>query len=171
MTTQSMPTEPAPVRSVQPKPVEGLPSPVQFPNADVIIFDGNCRFCHATVRQLRRMDGRHRLAFLSLHDPYVAATYPDLSHAQLMDKMHLIDARGHRYAGVGAIRYLTRRLPKLWLLAPLMHVPGSLRFWQWGYAWIARNRYRIASRRDPEPCKDGACELHYGPPSDNRTVE
>ena len=46
-----------------------LPTPEQRPAADVVIYDGQCRFCTAQAQRLARLDRGERLAYLSLHDP------------------------------------------------------------------------------------------------------
>jgi predicted DCC family thiol-disulfide oxidoreductase YuxK len=135
-----------------------LPTPDERPAADVVIYDGHCRFCQANVRLFHRLDGRQRLAFLSLHDPEVYRRFPDLTHEQLMKEMVIIDRHGGRHSGAASIRYLSRRLPLLWPLAPLLHIPLSMPLWRWLYRFIARNRYRIAGKRTQ--CDDNACSLH-----------
>jgi predicted DCC family thiol-disulfide oxidoreductase YuxK len=110
--------------------------------ADVVIYDGDCPFCRAQVARLARWDGGGRLAFASLHDPWVRDRFPDLSREQLMQQMYVVTRDGRRYAGAEGVRYLTRRLPRLWLLAPLLHIPFSLPIWQWIYRRIARRRYQ-----------------------------
>ena len=57
-----------------------LPTPQELPDADVVIFDGNCAFCTKQITNLFRWDGKGRLAFVSLHDPLVKQNYRDLSH-------------------------------------------------------------------------------------------
>lgn len=136
-----------------------LPSPHERPEADVIIFDGQCQFCRTQVQRLAQWDRKGRLSFLSLHAPDVAQRWPDLTHQQLMEQMYLIDQRGNRYGGAMALRYLTRQLPRLWPLLPLMHIPGSLRFWQMLYRWVARQRYRLSGARSCD--EDGTCQIHF----------
>src|SRR5262245_26003398 len=134
-----------------------LPTPQERPAADVVIYDGNCRICTAQVRKLDWWDCQGKLAYLSLHDPEVARTYPDLTHEMLMEQMYVVDQQGRRHGGAAAIRYLTRRLRRLWWLAPLLHIPGSLPVWQWLYAQVARRRYRFGMA---QKCDDEACQLH-----------
>lgn len=133
-----------------------LPSPAELPQADVVIFDGQCRFCRASVARLHRLDGRDRLAFISLHDPEVARRYPDLSHDELMQNMYVVDRRGKRYYGAAALRYLSRRLPRMWWAAPALHVPLSLPVWQYLYQHVARRRYLFGR---VQSCDGGACQL------------
>ena len=133
-----------------------LPSLEGRPDADVVLYDGNCPFCRRQVARLDRWDTGGRLAFLSLHDPRVPDLYPGLSHEQLMTQMYVINRAGYRYGGAAAFRYLTRRLPWLWPLAPLLHVPFSLPVWQLLYRQIAQRRYALPGER----CSSGSCHIH-----------
>lgn len=135
---------------------EKLPSPEQFPTADVVIYDGNCQFCRRQVERLHRWDGKNRLAFLSLHDPAVSRYVPNVTHDQLMQQMYLVDQRGRRFAGTNALRYLSRRLPPLWILAPLLHIPFSLALWQCLYRQVAKWRYQL----NKASCDEGTCRVH-----------
>lgn len=136
-----------------------LPSPLDFPGRDVVIFDGQCKFCRKQVERLRWFDGGSRLSFVSLHDPWVAETYPDLTHERLMEELVLVTTDGRRFGGAAAFRYLTRRLPRLWWMAPIMHIPLSLPVWSWCYRFISRQRYRWG-RLDQE-CDGGTCKVHF----------
>jgi predicted DCC family thiol-disulfide oxidoreductase YuxK len=127
----------------------------------VVLFDGQCNFCRSQIDILRRLDGKHRLDFVSLHDPTVTERFPDLSFEQLMDQMWIVSPEGDRFGGAYAVRYLTRKLPILWPIAPLMFIPGSMKLWQFLYKQIAKHRYRIAGRN----CGNtGTCSLHYPSP-------
>ncbi len=134
-----------------------LPTPAERPDADVVIYDGNCRICTAQVHKLPWWDRQNRLAYLSLHDAEVARRWPDLSHDRMMQEMVIVDRDGKRHWGPEAIRYLTRRLRRLWWASPFLHVPGSMLVWRPLYRWIARNRYRLSGTA----CDEGeTCSLH-----------
>lgn len=135
-----------------------LPTIVERPSADVVIYDGHCRFCTQQVRKLARWDFRRQLAFISLHDEGIRLRYPDLTHEQLMEQMYVVTHTGERYAGAAAFRYLTRRLPPLWILAPFLHLPFSLRLWQWAYRQVAKRRYQLLKT---DACEGGVCEIHF----------
>jgi len=135
-----------------------LPSPTDRPEADILLFDGHCRFCHAAVRRLRRLDTRGRIAYLSLHEPEVAERWPDLSHEALLKDMYLIDRGGGKHRGAEAYRYMSTRLPWLWPLAPLLHIPGSMPLWQFLYQQVAKRRYLLFGKS--QSCNDGACSIH-----------
>jgi predicted DCC family thiol-disulfide oxidoreductase YuxK len=121
-----------------------------------VIYDGHCRICTAQIERIARWDTRGELAFLSLHDEEVYRRYPDLKHDDLMQQMVVVDPSGRRHWGAAALRQLSRRIPRLWWLVPLLHLPGTLPLWQWGYNQIARNRYRFNRHQ----CDDGTCSLH-----------
>ena len=133
-----------------------LPSPAERPDADVVLYDGHCGICTAGVKRLLWWDCQKRLAYLSIHDPEVQRRWPDLSHDRLMQEMAIVDRDGNRYWGPEALRYLTRRLRRLWWAAPLAYFPGSMLLWRPLYRLVARNRYRFSAKN----CDNGACSLH-----------
>jgi predicted DCC family thiol-disulfide oxidoreductase YuxK len=137
-----------------------LPSPQDRPEGAVVLYDGECRMCTTQVRRLGWFDTRGHLAYLSLHDPEVARRYPDLSHEELMRAMVIVSPDGKRHVGADAFRYLSRKLPRLWWLAPLLHIPGSLGIWQWLYRQVANRRYLFGKM---ENCTDEACQIHLRP--------
>lgn len=135
-----------------------LPDPDTLTDSDVVIYDGECNFCRSQVRNLERLDwGGRRLAFLSLHDPRVGERYPDLTKAQLMEQMYVVDQSGNRHGGADAVRYLSRRLPTLWVAAPILHLPGTAGLWRWLYRQVAKRRYKLAGKT----CENDACGVHF----------
>ena len=142
--------------------VPTLPTPLDLPQADVVIFDGKCVFCRKSVNQLERWVRKDQLCYVSLHDPWVAENVPELSFDELMDRVWLVSrSDGSRHGGAEMVRYLSTRSWKLYLAAPLMHFPGSMPLWQWMYQIVARRRYKIANK-DGEPCdEDGTCRVHF----------
>jgi len=141
-----------------PAVLDALPTPAERPSSDIVIYDGHCKFCQRQVRRVNWFDCQQRLSYLSLHDPEVARRWPDLTHEQLMKEMYVIDAHGNRHAGADSLRYLSRRLRRLWWVMPLLHIPGTMGLWRWLYRLVAERRYRIAGRIDD--CTDGSCSLH-----------
>ena len=91
-----------------------------------MIYDGDCGICTAQVSKLPWWDCQGKLAYLSLHDPEVQQRFPDLPHDRMMQEMVIVDRHGNRHWGPAAIRYLTRRLRRLWWAAPVLYFPGSM---------------------------------------------
>lgn len=136
-----------------------LPTLLDRPHGHVLIYDGHCKFCIGQVSRIARLDMTKSVTFLSLHDPLVGERYPDLTHEQLMEQMVVVDAKtGKRHAGAAAFRFLTRKLPLLWPIAPCLHIPFTLPLWQWGYRQVAKRRYRWG--KITESCEEDACQIH-----------
>jgi predicted DCC family thiol-disulfide oxidoreductase YuxK len=133
-----------------------MPDPDAQAHQAVVIYDGHCGFCQAQMARLQRLDRGRRLAYLSLHDPRVAARYPQLSVDDLMRQMYVIDAAGQAHGGADALRYLSRLLPSLWWAMPLFHVPGTRRLQQWCYQQVANRRYQLSGAQ----CESGTCRVH-----------
>jgi predicted DCC family thiol-disulfide oxidoreductase YuxK len=136
---------------------EAIPSPDERPGADVIIYDGQCPLCLAMVTRLTEWDRWRRLAYIPLQNPMVTQRWPRLDREQLMKEVYLISSQGHIYRGAEVLRVLTRRIPRLWPLVPLVHLPGTLPFWQWLYHAISRRRYLFGPR---SACAPGTCHWH-----------
>lgn len=139
-------------------PIDALPRMEDLPGADVVIFDGHCNFCRRQVQRLNWFAGGS-VAFLSLHDSRVTELCPHLSHGDLMQRMYVVTSDKRTFGGAAAVKYLSRRLPRLWFAAPLLHIPFTLPIWNTLYDWVARARYSIAGRA--EDCESGACDVHF----------
>ena len=133
-----------------------LPTPADRPNADVVLYDGACGICTRQVARLPWWDSQGSLAYLSIHDPEIARRWPDLSRERLLEEMCIVDVHGERHWGPYALRYLTRRLRRLWWAAPLFHFPGFMWVGEPLYRFIARNRYRLSRTG----CDGDACDVH-----------
>lgn len=141
-----------------------LPDPDEYPGRDVLLFDGKCNACQLAARRMHQLDlGHPRLAFLSLHDERVGIRYPELTYDDLMAQMYVVDTSGTCHGGADAVRYLSRRLPLLWPLAPLLHIPGTANLWRRAYRLVARNRYWISRKffGTKEDCESGTCSVHF----------
>ena len=55
--------------------------------------------------------------------------------------------------GFFAFRWIAGRLPLLWIVWPVLWLPGMGKFGVWAYDTVARNRFLFGT------CGDGACEL------------
>lgn len=107
------------------------------------------------MARFRKLDWLGRLAYIDAHDANQALlAHPLIAGAPLLEEMHLLTPDGTRcYHGFAAFRWLAWKLPLLWLLAPLLYLPGIPGLGQRMYLWIARRRYRLV------PCRDGACDI------------
>lgn len=136
-------------------------SPADLPNADVVIYDGKCVFCRKSINWLEAWVNKDQLAYISLHDPWVAEHVPDLTYDQLMKQIWLVSREdGSLHGGAEAVRYLSTRSWKLWIAAPFLHIPLSMPLWQWMYQQVAKRRYLIAGK-DDDCDEDGTCKVHF----------
>ena len=116
-----------------------------------VLYDGDCRFCQASADWLRRLDARHRLAFDDARDPAVLARFPSADPEAALARLHVVPPGREPLAGFHAFRWLAGRLPALWVLWPLLWLPGAAWIGVRVYDRIARNRFALGS------CEDGAC--------------
>jgi predicted DCC family thiol-disulfide oxidoreductase YuxK len=94
------------------------------------------------VRWLNNLDALHRLECLNLHDPLarakIAVPLPDL-----LREMHVQTHDGKILIGFPAFRRMSRELPLLMPLYPLLWLPGMNRLGGSVYAWIAAHRQTL----------------------------
>ena len=92
----------------------------------LVLFDGFCPFCQASMRLLKAFDWLGNLEFRSLRDPdSIPATQPPLELSRLIEEMHVVTPHaGRTYHGFWAFRHIAWRLPALVLVAPILYIPG-----------------------------------------------
>jgi len=107
----------------------------------VVLFDGRCGFCKRSILTLSMMDWLKRLQFSSYHDPDNKKHYaPNLSLETLNKEMHVRLRDGSYRKGFFAFRAMTWHLPALWLIAPLLYIPGVAVIGSKAYTFIADHR-------------------------------
>lgn len=112
----------------------------------VLLFDGVCNLCNASVQFIIRHDpeGRVRFASLQSEAAHRLLARPCLE-GKLLDSVVLVEG-ARAYVRSEATLRTARHLAWPWsLLALLVVVPRPIR--DWGYDLIARHRYRWFGRR------------------------
>ncbi len=132
---------PAPDPNSQPRP-----QPSSQPNS-LILFDGLCSLCNASVQWIIARDPKALHRFASLQsEPARRALQRANAPATLPDSIILIDAQGLHTKSTAALR-IARRLGFPWSLAALALVlPRFLR--DPLYDFIAARRYSWFGKRD-----------------------
>lgn len=127
-----------------------------------VLYDGACAFCCKSIELLKKLDWLGKLEYVDVRDQATPILKTRMVvDAPLLEQMHVLTRDGqHLLGGYRAIRWLAWRLPALWLIAPLLYLPGMTYLGQRFYLWIARNRFKIV------PCAHGVCEI---PHDSNRT--
>ena len=146
---------------------EQNPSGGTTPATPLILFDGVCNLCNASVAFVMRHDRRKMFRFASLQSATgqrlltehgagedvrratstaASASHADDDGADAWQSMVLIDEDGLFRRSTAVLRVL-RRMGLPWSLASVFLVlPTSLR--DWAYTVIARRRYRWFGKRD-----------------------
>ena len=124
------------------------------PAKPVIIYDGECPFCRKQVTRFKDRDDQHAFEFVPRQAEGLEQRFPQILEGDFNTGMRLIETDGTLYAAADAVYQITRRLRGFRNLAWLYRVPVLKQICQLGYAWIAKNRYRLAKK-----CEDDACTI------------
>jgi predicted DCC family thiol-disulfide oxidoreductase YuxK len=133
-----------------------------------VLFDGYCPLCRRTVRLLLGLDLFERLSFVDLHaldlSRYGDEKRVTLDRAALDEAMHVVWNR-RAYRGFDGFRKIAGSLPLLWLLAPLLYIPGIPMLGRAVYRRVARSRMSMHA------CAGGACAIGPADPPEPQAVE
>ena len=149
------------------------PADLRSDEPPLILFDGVCNLCNASVRWIIEKDPRRIFRFASLQSAAGrAALAASGTTVPPLESVVLIDRTGAHTRSDAAIR-IARRLGLPWSAVALaLLVPRRLR--DAVYAWVAGNRYRWFGRREsclrPTPELAGLF-LDAGEPSEALRVQ
>lgn len=120
---------------------EGLPHPV-------VLFDGVCNLCSATVRWIVKHDASGRFRFASLQSEAARRLLVEapIGAQGRPDSMALVDRDGVHFRSDAAIRIAKGLGPPWSVLGLLAVVPRPIR--DATYNFVARNRYKWFGRQD-----------------------
>ena len=115
-----------------------------------VFFDGECRFCRAS---LRRFSGPFRKAGFQFvpYQEMTVGTHP-FTPEEFEREMKLRRGDGHWFGGADAWLEMCARVAWLRPLGWIGRLPGIHQCLHWGYRRIAANRH----------CLGGRCELPRG---------
>ncbi len=123
----------------------------------VLIYDGQCGFCLASVRRLRILDLFGWVDPVDFHtQPDLPKLHPALTPERCRSEMVLLESNGRLSGAFEAFARLCLRLPMLWWLAPFMHLPGVGWVGRRIYRWVAAHRYLL--HRNPA-CATNQCAV------------
>ncbi|QYK03239.1 DCC1-like thiol-disulfide oxidoreductase family protein [Shewanella psychrotolerans] len=116
--------------------------------SSLVIFDGVCNLCHGAVRFIIARDPKAVFQFVALQTPIAQALLAKASISPLAaqaDTVYLIKD-GEVFIKSEAAIEIAKSLTGYWpWLRVLRWLPLGLR--DWGYDFIARNRYRLFGQR------------------------
>jgi predicted DCC family thiol-disulfide oxidoreductase YuxK len=106
-----------------------------------IFYDSHCGLCLRSMFALQVLDHLKRLAYVDFRNEAERRTYaPDLRLEDLDAALHIRFADGRTLNGFDAFRALSWHLPTLWILAPLLYLPGVPPVGRKVYASVAERR-------------------------------
>lgn len=97
----------------------------------IVLTDGECRFCEATLGWVAKELEVKAIAYQSADLSFYGLSYQECSQA-----VHVL-CGGNTYVGANAIAYLLGRR-RNWLLAFIVRASGPLG--RFGYHWVAIHR-------------------------------
>jgi predicted DCC family thiol-disulfide oxidoreductase YuxK len=118
----------------------------------VIVYDGECRFCQWSIRRIQKLDKRDQFEYLPRQTDGVAVRFPRLEESDFNTGLRFVStvsesaestAPGDEsiYVGSDAIYEIYRRMPPLHLITWFYRVPVFSTFFRACYGVIARNRH------------------------------
>ena len=113
----------------------------------LLLFDGVCNLCNASVDLVMRNDSKRRFRFASLQSDVGQRILRDQGFSQTEFESVIYVRNGVLHTKSGAALRIAARLDGLWpILAVFLLIPPFLR--DPVYAWIARNRYAWFGKRE-----------------------
>ena len=112
----------------------------------IILFDGECNFCDASVQFIIKRDPYKHFSFASLQDDVGKKLRKEYQIPDNVDSLVLIE-NGKAYTKSGAALRIAKKLDGLWHLAFLFVViPPAIR--DVVYDYIATNRYKWFGKKE-----------------------
>jgi predicted DCC family thiol-disulfide oxidoreductase YuxK len=112
-----------------------------------VIYDGACPVCRLTIRALRILDWRQRLAFTPLQQ-FLPRSSGDPSRRELMRALHVRDGRGRWNRGGDAALQVASVVPILVPLSLVGRLPGLQGPVEAAYRLVADHRQAISRLLD-----------------------
>ena len=120
----------------------------------LVVYDGKCRFCVSSIEQLKRLDWFGVVDYGNAWDDSILRANPEIDLAKVLARLHLITpGRGAILDGFHAFRWLAGRLPVLWIVWPILWLPGAATLGTKVYDMVARNRFVFGA------CEEEVCNL------------
>lgn len=113
----------------------------------ILLFDGVCNLCNASVQFVLKRDRQGQFRFASLQSEAAQELLRQFPEAPAGINTVVLIENGQLYTKSDAALRAAKRLPGLWpVLYGFILLPRPLR--NLAYDWIARNRYRWFGKED-----------------------
>ncbi len=132
----------------------------------ILLYDGRCGFCLESIKRLRVLDLFGWIDLLDFHlQPDLPKLNPTLTPERCRSEMILIEPNGRLSGGFDAFRRMCPRMPMLWVVLPLVYLPGARWVGRRLYRWVATHRYLL--HRNPT-CSTNQCALPTAVPDSSK---
>lgn len=112
----------------------------------VILFDGVCNFCDASVQFILKRDKKERFFFASLQSDAGQKLLKKYHVPEDVDSMIVIEDGRVFYKSEAALRISRQLKSPWWLLYGFILIPAPIR--NIGYDFIAKNRFKWFGQKD-----------------------
>ena len=115
---------------------------------DLVLFDGTCGLCHASVKFILRRDRAGRFRFSPLQGETVKQRLSEVERAELPDAIVVVTREEAVLVGADAVIFILQRLGGIWggFGQLMVCVPRGLR--EAGYRLVAKRRKQIWGEAD-----------------------
>ncbi|MBU3652993.1 MAG: DUF393 domain-containing protein [Limnohabitans sp.] len=104
-----------------------------------VMYDGSCPLCLREIQFYQKMQPQHALHWVDVSAP-AQSLPPGTTQAQLMQRFHVVTAKGELLDGARAFAHLWAQLPGWRVLAYLCRFPGVIALMEVGYSVFLRWR-------------------------------
>jgi predicted DCC family thiol-disulfide oxidoreductase YuxK len=135
--------------------LSGSSVPARAPGRALVVYDGACAFCRASIDRIRKLDRKRRFDYVPRETRGLEEAYPQLDLADFDSGLRLLDTSNQVHVGADAIYQILRKLPPYGWAAWVYRLPIIRGLSRRAYAWVAAHRMELA-----RPCASGsACRL------------
>ena len=131
----------------------------------VLLYDGLCGFCNATVQFILRHESRQTLLFAPLEGSFAAGVIERHSQLKEIDSLVWVEGEGAEErleVRSGAVLAVARYMGSIWrLLTVLWIIPRPIR--DFGYDQFARRRFTLFGRYRSCPVPSTTVQARFLP--------
>jgi predicted DCC family thiol-disulfide oxidoreductase YuxK len=108
-----------------------------------LVYDGECEFCRSSLLVVRYLDVFEKIKFLDYHNPSELEKAKSVSVEEADKSVVAVDFRDRKRAGFYAFRQMAGYMPAIWLIIPILYIPGVPLIGKAAYQWVADNRSKL----------------------------
>ena len=124
-----------------------------------LIFDDRCGFCQKSAQLLRHLDWFGTIEFVPLGQADELMEQHSISIQTMKDAMHYVSPLGQVASGAEAFCVFGKKIPFLFPIALMLHLPFALRLAERVYSKVAARRHVLSRLLR---CDSGQCPTRRG---------